>query len=76
MCVNIFIRIYFLIYAIKKNLKSKFYIIDHKLRNESTKEAKFVSNLLRKNFIKSKERYVCVNIFYIPSIFINNIYIF
>ena len=29
------------IYAIKKNLKSKFYIIDHKLRPESTKEAKF-----------------------------------
>ena len=40
------------IYAIKKNLKSKFYIIDHKLRTESTKEAKFVLNLLKKNFIK------------------------
>ena len=42
------------IYAIKKNLKSKFYIIDHKLRPESTKEAKFVLNLLKKNFIKSE----------------------
>ena len=36
------------IYAIKKNLKSKFYIIDHKIRPESTKEAKFVLNLLKK----------------------------
>ncbi len=42
------------IYAIKKNLKSKFYIIDHKLRPESTKEAKFVLNLLKKNFINSE----------------------
>ena len=42
------------IYAIKKNLKSKFFIIDHKLRPESTKEAKFFLNLLKKNFIKSE----------------------
>ena len=42
------------IYAIKKNLKSKFYIIDHKLRPESTKEAKLVLNLLKRNFIKSE----------------------
>ena len=42
------------IYAIKKNLISKYYIIDHKLRPESTDEAKFVSNLLKKNFIKSE----------------------
>ena len=42
------------IYAIKKNLISKFYIVDHKLRPESTKEAKFVLNLLKKNFIKSE----------------------
>ena len=28
------------IYSIKKKLKAKFFIIDHKLRNESTKEAK------------------------------------
>ena len=42
------------IYAIKKNLICKFYIVDHKLRLESTKEAKFVSNLLKKNFIMSE----------------------
>ena len=42
------------IYAIKKNLISKYFIIDHKLRPESTDEAKFVSNLLKKNFIKSE----------------------
>ena len=42
------------IYAIKKNLISKFYIVDHKLRPESTKEAKFVSNLLKKKFIRSE----------------------
>ena len=42
------------IYAIKKNLISKFYIVDHKLRPESTKEAKFVLNLLKKNFIRSE----------------------
>ena len=42
------------IYAIKKNLISKFYIIDHKLRPESTREAKFVSNLLKKKFIKTE----------------------
>ena len=41
------------IYAIKRSLISKFYIVDHKLRPESTKEAKFILNLLKKNFIKS-----------------------
>ena len=34
------------IYSIKRNLSVKFFIVDHKLRPESTKEAKFVSNLL------------------------------
>ena len=42
------------IYAIKRSLISKFYIVDHKLRPESTKEAKFVLNMLKKNFIKSE----------------------
>ena len=42
------------IYAIKRSLISKFYIVDHKLRSESTKEAKFILNLLKKNFIKSE----------------------
>ena len=37
------------IYSIKKRLVSKFFIIDHKLRSESTIEAKKVKNIL-KNF--------------------------
>ena len=31
--------VFFQIYSIKKGLKCKFYIVDHKLRPESTKEA-------------------------------------
>ena len=37
------------IYSIKKNLSIKFFIVDHKLRPESTKEAKTVYKLLKKN---------------------------
>jgi len=36
------------IYSIKKNLKVKYFHVDHKLRNNSTKEAKFVKLLLKK----------------------------
>ena len=36
------------IYSIEKNLKVKFFIVDHKLRSESTKEAKYVKKLLKK----------------------------
>ena len=36
------------IYSIQKNLKVKFYIIDHKLRSESTNEAKYVKKILNK----------------------------
>ncbi len=36
------------IYSIKKNLKVKYLHVDHKLRNNSTKEAKFVKLLLKK----------------------------
>ncbi len=36
------------IYSIKKYLKVKFLHVDHKLRNNSTKEAKFVKLLLKK----------------------------
>ena len=36
------------IYSIKKNLKVKYIHVDHKLRNNSTKEAKFVKLLLKK----------------------------
>ena len=42
------------IYSIKKNLISRFYIIDHKLRKDSTKEAKKVRNILKKHFIHSE----------------------
>jgi len=36
------------IYSIKNKLKPKFFLIDHKLRSESTKEAKAVKQLLKK----------------------------
>tara|TARA_Y100001935_G_scaffold243199_1_gene234366 strand:+ start:118 stop:1131 length:1014 start_codon:yes stop_codon:yes gene_type:complete len=42
------------IYASKNNLKSKFFIVDHKLRPESTREAKYVKKILRKYFIHSE----------------------
>ena len=34
------------IYSIQKNLKVKFYIIDHKLRSESADEARYVKKIL------------------------------
>ena len=39
------------IYSLKNELKPRFFIIDHKLRQESTKEAKAVKNLLKKHNI-------------------------
>ncbi len=36
------------IYSIKKNLTVKYFIVDHKLRNNSTKEARFVKLLFKK----------------------------
>ena len=36
------------LYAIKKSIKVKYFIVDHKLRKNSTKEAKFVKKLLKK----------------------------
>ena len=42
------------IYSIKKNLMVKFLIVNHKLRPESTKEAKAVQNILKKYSINSK----------------------
>ena len=42
------------IYAIKKNLKVKFFIINHRLRNDSTIEAKKVKRILNQNLIKAK----------------------
>ena len=46
------------IYSIKKKLSSKFFIVDHKLRPESTNEAKVVKRLLKKTLIFS-ERIQC-----------------
>ena len=40
------------IYSIKKNLTSKFFIVDHKLRSGSTLEAKAVKQVLNKSLIK------------------------
>ena len=42
------------IFSIKNKVKSKFFIIDHKLRPESTKEAKKVKNVLKKHLINSE----------------------
>ncbi len=39
------------IYSIKKRLRVKFFIVDHKLRKESTKEAKLVKRILKQNSI-------------------------
>ncbi len=42
------------IFSIKKKLKPKFIIIDHKLRPESSKEAKIVKRVLKKNLINAE----------------------
>ena len=42
------------IYSIKKGLKCKFYIVDHKLRPESTKEAENVKKILKRFSIKAE----------------------
>ena len=42
------------IYSLKKNLRSEFIIVDHKLRKESTIESKFVKKTLKKFHIDSK----------------------
>ena len=42
------------IYSIKNDLEAKFFIIDHKLRNESTSEAKAVKKVLNKLDIKAE----------------------
>ena len=42
------------IYSIKKKIKSKFIIVDHKLRPESTNEAKAVKNVLKSYFINTE----------------------
>ena len=42
------------IYSLKRKLSSKFLIVDHKLRPESTKEAKIVKRILQKKMIFSE----------------------
>ena len=42
------------VYSIKKKLKPQYFIIDHKLRPESTKEAQIVKQLLKQIFVDSK----------------------
>ena len=42
------------VYSLKKNLRSEFIIVDHKLRKESTIEAKYVKKILKKFYIDSK----------------------
>ena len=42
------------IYAYKNKIQSKFLIVDHKLRKESTKEAKLVKKILKKYSINSE----------------------
>ena len=42
------------VYSIKKKLSPKFFIVDHKLRPESTKEAKLVTKILKKYSINAK----------------------
>jgi len=42
------------IYAIKKNLRVKFFIVNHQLRNNSTIEAKTVKRVLNQNLIKAE----------------------
>ena len=42
------------IYSIKRKLNSKFFIVDHKLRPESSKEANHIKSLLKKNLINSE----------------------
>ena len=42
------------IYSIKNDLKTRFFIIDHKLRNESTYEAKVVKKVLNKLGVKAE----------------------
>ena len=42
------------IYSIKKKLIAKFFIVDHKLRKNSTKEAKKIQKILKPYFIDTK----------------------
>ena len=41
-------------YSLENNIKVKYFIVDHKLRKESSLEAEYVKNILKKNDIKCK----------------------
>ena len=43
------------IYSIKKTFNVKFFIVDHKLRPESTKEAKYSKKSFKKIFYKCRD---------------------
>ena len=42
------------IYSVKNNIVSRFFIVDHKIRKESTKEAKEVKKILKRYFIDAE----------------------
>ncbi len=42
------------IFSIKKNIKAKFFVVNHKLRPESTTEVKDVQKILKKHYIDCK----------------------
>ena len=42
------------VYSIKNRIEAKFFIVDHRMRKESTVEAKLVQKILKKIFINSK----------------------
>ena len=42
------------VYALKHGIKEKFYIVDHKLRSNSTQEAQYVRKILKKILLKLK----------------------
>ena len=42
------------IYSLKNKIKSKFFIVDHKLRSESTREANVVKQVLKRYLINAK----------------------
>ena len=42
------------VYSIKNRIEAKFFIVDHRIRKESTVEAKLVQKILKKIFINSK----------------------
>tara|TARA_A100001015_G_scaffold303335_1_gene392826 strand:- start:143 stop:1171 length:1029 start_codon:yes stop_codon:yes gene_type:complete len=42
------------VYSVKKKVNVNFYIVNHKLRDDSTQEATYINQLLKKIFVKAK----------------------